>query len=223
MNKKCPNCRLVGFPAAEKCSRCGADLPAASADLPAASADVAPVRRPNILRRVVICLAVCVTLLLGFCLSLVASANSLGIEQKSTVRSAIRLLRERGFHDDAFWLDNFTIYRRDDNWLNASVAKENAYAATNFPFEIMTLYADFFTYPADDTERAAILLHEARHLRGEGEKEAYEYVWNNRAQLGWTNKAYGDSEVWRNIRHQTREHAPGLFTCADKEFRDCTE
>ena len=132
-------------------------------------------------------------------------------------------MNEKGFAREALILDNFTAFRSNDNWLNASVAKENAYAATNFPFEIMTLYSDFFTYPADDTERAAILLHEARHLFGENEKEAYEFVWRNRKQLGWTDDKYVNSVVWMNIRKQTKDNVPNLFVCDFKEFSDCTE
>ena len=115
------------------------------------------------------------------------------------------------------------MFRANDNWLNASVAKENAYAATNFPFEIMTLYSDFFTYPVDDTERAAILLHEAEHLKGKNEHDAYEFVWIHRKQLGWTKEVYKVSPVWRNVRRQTLENVPNLFVCGEKEFSDCTE
>lgn len=120
-------------------------------------------------------------------------------------------------------LENFTVYRSNDNWLNASVAKENAYAATNFPFEIMTLYPDFFTYPIDETERAAILLHEAEHLKGKNEHDAYAFVWTHRKQLGWTKESYVLSPVWQNIRKQTKDNAPELFVCHDREFADCTE
>ena len=120
-------------------------------------------------------------------------------------------------------LETFTVFRRTDNWLNASVEKENAFAATNFPFEIVTLYSDFFTYPADDIERAAILLHETRHLRGEGEKQAYEFVWKHRKQLGWTRDKYANSQVWENVRRQTRDVVPGLFVCEINQFSDCTE
>ncbi len=59
-----------------------------------------------------------------------------------------------------------SVVRGNDNWLNASTKYENAYAATNFPIEIMTIYPEFFTDTLDDTERAAILLHEAQHLKG---------------------------------------------------------
>ncbi len=102
------------------------------------------------------------------------------------------------------------------------MAKENAFAATNFPFEIVTLYPDFFTYPADDIERAAILLHEAKHLQGKDEPEAYEYVLKNRGRLGWTGKVYGRPEVWLNVRRQTREYRPNLFICEFNDFGDCT-
>jgi len=178
---------------------------------------------PGILVRAVICLSVCLALIFGFYLSLIGTAKSLTLNEKDVVRSAIKVLKEKGFSREAMFLNNFTVYRRTDNWLNASVAKENAFAATNFPFEIMTLYSDFFTYPVDDTERAAILLHEARHLQGSDEKEAYEFVWKNREKLGWTKENYANSQVWKNIRNQTLEYAPDLFACDVSEFYDCTE
>src|SRR4051812_19116321 len=111
----------------------------------------------KILKRIIVCIVILIALLLGFYLSLLASSRALNIEQKHLVRKATALVREKGFSKEATLLE-VAIYRGDDNWLNSSVAKENAYAATNFPFEIMTLYPDFFTYPTDDVERAAILL-----------------------------------------------------------------
>ena len=120
-------------------------------------------------------------------------------------------------------LEHFAVFRGTDNWFNSLVPKENAYAATNFPFEIMTVYPDFFAYPVDDVERAAILLHEARHLKGGDEKDAYEFVWKNRFKLGWTKEGYYNSPVWKNVRRQTREYAPGLFACPGNDFDDCTE
>ena len=173
--------------------------------------------------RIAICFAVCVAMLLGFYLSLTASAKGLSPEEGHQVRKAIAVLNERGFSDEIFILAHFSVFRSEDNWLNASVAKENAYAAANFPFEIITLYSDFFTYPIDDTERAAILLHESRHLRGEDEHDAYKYVWTHRDQLGWTRQKYFTSDVWRNIRSQTMDNVPELFTCPGKELSDCTE
>jgi hypothetical protein len=87
----------------------------------------------------------------------------------------------------------------------------------------MTLYPAFFERSTDDVERAAILLHEAKHLEGKGEPAAYEFVWLNRKRLGWTSKKYGESEVWLNVRSQTKEYAPSLFVCEVKELGDCTE
>jgi len=179
--------------------------------------------KTRIVTRILVCIAVICVLILAFYISLLASAPGLNIEQKHQVRKAVALIREKGFTDEALLLEHLTAFRADDNWLNSSVPKENAYAATNFPFAIMTLYSDFFTYPSDDVERAAILLHEARHLKGNDEKDAYEFVWRNRKILGWTREEYLDSPVWVNVRRQTREEAPQLFTCPENEFGDCTE
>jgi len=220
MNKKCSTCGVVNFPDAPICLRCKSEL----SDAENFTIAKAP-NGPRLLARALICLSVCVAVVLGFYLSLMASAKSLSADQRSEVRKAIAILNERGFSNDIFLLTHFTVLRGEDNWLNASVAKENAYAATNFPFEIMTLYPDFFTYPEDEIERAAILLHESRHLRGEDEHDAYRFVWEHRKQLGWTREQYGDSVVWRNIRKQTRENVPELFVCDgnDIEVGDCTE
>lgn len=214
MKKTCSNCRLVNRPEALSCLRCQADL--------ALVITVEP-RKSRIMARTFICFLVCVAVLLGFYVSLIVSAKSLSLDQKNTVRDAVKVLKDKGFSDEAMLLENFTVFRAEDNWLNAAVAKENAYAATNFPFEIITLYSDFFTYPADDTERAAILLHETRHLLGKDEKDAYEFVWKNRKKLSWTKEHYGSSPVWENIRNQTRDNVPYLFVCDFNPYGDCTE
>ena len=218
MNKKCPNCMLVNYSDVASCARCETDLVSTASVGTARSP-----RRQGLMMRAVVCLLVCVAVILGFYLSLIASATKLTIEERSTVRRAIGVLKVKGFSNEARLLDNFTVFRSNDNWLNASVAKENAYAATNFPFEIITLYPEFFTYPVDDTERAAILLHEARHLAGKDEYHAYEFVWKNRKQLGWVKEKYSGSPVWQNIRKQTKDNAPDLFVCESNEYGDCTE
>ena len=193
MPAKCPECHLVNFSTAPVCVRCGLALDGSSANDRTGAA---------ILRRAVICLVICVAVIVGFYVSLIASANSLAFQEKQTVHHAIMILREHGFSSEAFLLDDLTAFRGNDNWLNASVAKENAYAATNFPFEIVTLYPDFFAYPIDDTERAAILLHESKHMQGKNEHDAYEFVWSHRKELGWTRQKYAISPVWQNIRKQ---------------------
>lgn len=214
MKKKCPNCKLVNYPSAVVCARCGMEFRETGSD---------PAGKSTILRRAVICLVVSFVALAGFYASMVFSAAALSYEQKKAVERSIRILEDKGFSNEAFILKRLAVFRANDNWLNASVVKESAFAATNFPFEIVTLYPDFFEYPADDTERAAILLHEARHLKGEDEKEAYEFVWKNRKKLGWVSENYADSVVWNEIRKQTREFAPNLFVCDMNEFGDCTE
>lgn len=220
MNIKCPACNVVNFPDAQECVRCRSSLAGIKNNNVVRKSAVS-----RVLMRIVICVFVCIAVVFGFYLSLMVSAKSLSREQKSEVRKAIDVLNERGFSGEIILLYHFTAFRSEDNWLNASVAKENAYAATNFPFEIVTLYPDFFTYPVDDIERAAILLHESRHLRGEDEHAAYEYVWMHRKQLGWTKEKYSRSVVWRNVRNQTKDNVPELFVCDgnDLEIGDCTE
>ena len=221
MKKRCPNCHLVNFPHSAKCARCRFDLIEVST-FPNGGANIQPVKS-KILRRAIVCAAVCFIAVFGFYLSLIFTSASLNYKEKQQVQSAVRILNEKGFTDEVFLLEYLANYRGNDNWLNASTKLENAYAATNFPFMIITVYSDFFTYPVDDTERAAILLHEARHLKGADEKEAYEFVWRNRKKLGWIKQTHGNSVVWQNVRRQTMEFAPRLFVCGWNEAGDCTE
>lgn len=218
MSKKCQNCDLVNFSQVNVCGRCGTVL-----GLSRSGSEGKPSLLRVLIRRAVNCLMMCLFVLAGFYLSLLGSAKSLAYENKQVVKRSIDVLRQKGFDDEVFLLENVAAYRSTDNWLNASVEKENAYAATNFPFEIVTIYPDFFNFPVDDVERAAILLHEAKHLTGNDEKAAYEFVWRNRERLGWTRAAYGGSLVWQNIRKQTKETVPELFACPEFELGDCTE
>lgn len=220
MKKICPSCQLTNFPNAKQCKRCNFNLVTVSTEN---SEQKRTFFKSKLLKRAVVCAAVVIFAVFGFYLSLIGSSKHLTYTEKQIVYRAISILSEKGFADEVFFLNYLTAFRADDNWLNASVPKENAYAATNYPFEIMTLYPDFFTYTVDDTERAAILLHEARHLKGADEKEAYTYVWENRQKLGWTSETHGNSVVWKNVRLQTKEYAPELFTCEGNVFNDCTE
>ena len=218
MNRKCLQCGLINYLSAQNCSRCGSGL--------GESENISPNRgflKSSLAKRTAICVAVLLISLLGFYGSLILSADSLDREQHKRVQEAIRILEQRGFTNEVLLLRYFTVLRSNDNWLNASVEKENAYAATNFPFEIVTIYPDFFTYTVDDTERAAILLHEAKHLQGKDEKEAYEFVWRNRKRLGWTSQAYNRSSIWRDIRKLTKEYVPAMFVCDLADSGDCTE
>ncbi len=221
MKKRCPNCRLVNFSHAEECARCQFDLIEVSTG-GATDGNQSPLLS-KILKRALICAAVCVLSIFGFYLSMIFTSSPLDSDEKAIVAKSIEILDEKGFGSEVFLLGNLTAFRANDNWLNASTRLEDAYAATNFPFEIMTLYPEFFNLPIDDTERAAVLLHEAEHLKGGDEKEAYEFVWRSRKKLGWTKQAYAHSAVWRNIRKQTREYAPNLFVCESADYADCTE
>ncbi|MEJ7712562.1 MAG: hypothetical protein WKF84_22620 [Pyrinomonadaceae bacterium] len=120
-------------------------------------------------------------------------------------------------------LGNLVRYRASDSWWNNWVGHETAYAATNFPFEVITIYKEFHDAPVDDTERAAILLHESYHLLGYGEPGAFENVWRSKSQLGWTADRYGQTRVWLTVREGTQRHAPHLFTCGSKGNSDCVD
>jgi hypothetical protein len=209
---------LINFASTAACQRCGEDL-GKTANITAINAFL----NLRILRRAAICAIVTLVTLLGFYFSLIFSASRLSYEEQQQVQAAIQVLKDRGFADEAFLLEHLAVFRANDHWLNASVEKESAYAATNFPFEIVTIYPDFFKYPVDDVERAAILLHEAKHLEGKDELEAYEFVWRNRAKLGWTFSRYRFSQNFIEVRRQTAENVPGLFVCDINIFRDCTE
>jgi hypothetical protein len=218
MNRKCVSCGLINYITAHNCTRCGSSL--------GERENISPKQgflKSSLAKRFMVCVAVLVAALIVFYGSLVFSADPLGRDEHLRVQAAIRVLEQRGFTKEVLLLKYFTVFRSNDNWLNASVEKENAYAATNFPFEIITIYPDFFTYPVDDTERAAILLHEAKHLEGKEEKHAYEFVWRNRKKLGWTSNPYRDSLIWRETRKLTKEYAPAMFVCDFSEYGDCSE
>jgi hypothetical protein len=103
------------------------------------------------------------------------------------------------------------------------VGHHDAYAATNFPFEVVTLYPEFFGAAVDDTERGAILLHESYHLLGSGEAAALEGVWRDKKQLGWTADKYSQTRVWKNTQEATAALVPGLFQCGADAQSDCTQ
>ena len=161
--------------------------------------------------------------IIAFYLSLVSTSLPPMKYEQVQIDRAIQLLADRGFADEVFLLKGTTTFRATDHWLNSFTDKENAYASTNFPFQIVTLYPDFYSKAVDDTERAMVLMHEARHLMGENENQAYAYVWRNREQLGWTLRTHGTTDSYITIEQATREMAPELFNCPDKTWQDCTE
>jgi hypothetical protein len=161
--------------------------------------------------------------LFAFYLSLVATSAPLEFNERVSVQRAIDVLDEKGFSREAFLLRHTVTFRATDNWLNSFTKQDHAYAATNFPFQVITLYGDFFRKTTDGTERAMVLLHEAQHLQGADEAKAYSYVWKHREQLGWTQLSHGTTPTYVSISEQTRDNSPELFTCRDKVWNDCTE
>jgi hypothetical protein len=102
--------------------------------------------KSKIFRRALICAVVCIFAMLGFYLSMIFTSASLKSAERKNVAVAVNILDEKGFAKEVFLLKYLTSFRGNDNWLNASTKLEDAYAATNFPFEIMTIYPDFFEY-----------------------------------------------------------------------------
>jgi hypothetical protein len=220
--KKCSRCGLVNSTADEMCRRCGASL----ADQPEPESGevdsevVAPKR--GIVRRLAWMLGTAFILLFASYLSLLATSDPLGYDRRKTVGDAVMILEQQGFGKEAFALRNLVAYRETDNWWNRYVGHHDAYAATNFPFEIVTLYPEFFEKTIDDNERAAILLHEACHLFGSGEDSALEKVWRDKQRLGWTSDKYSSiSEAWNNTRRLTVNRIPELFKCGADGQADC--
>src|SRR5205814_5363765 len=143
-------------------------------------------KQRGFLKRVSWVLVTTIVILIVWYASLLISSSGLEPDQQQKVAAAISLLQQQGFTREAFILKHLTAFRATDNWLNAYIGHRDAYAATNFPFEVVTLYPDFFQLPVDDRERAAVLLHEACHLMGDGEDAALNSTWHAKRQLGWT-------------------------------------
>jgi hypothetical protein len=168
-------------------------------------------------------LGVAVTIVTACYLSLLMSSEGLTSGERAIVIDAVVLIEQAGFSKEAFALRHLVSYRRTDNWWNQYVGHQDAYAATNFPFGVQTLYPNFFTFPVDDTERATILLHESYHLFGGREETALTRVWIGKQRLGWSSRRYSHTRVWRNTREWTVAAVPGLFTCGEDGRSDCVE
>jgi hypothetical protein len=224
MNPKCTQCGLVNFAAAEECRRCGAYLGAGfAAEDFEGFAEGAGKKRRSLSRKVLSGFALSAFVLAGLHVSLLATSEAVSFDQKRTVERAVGLVERAGFAREAFLLRRLANYRTTDNWWNRRLGHADAYASTNFPFEVLTLYPDFFKYPSDDVERAVILLHEARHLAGDGEEEAFDFVWRNKSRLGWAEEQYGQTRVWKNVNEFTHKYAPQLFRCGEDGQQDCGE
>ncbi len=216
---KCRDCGLVNAKTDQACRRCGASLLAVES-----SADETvenKVERRGIGRRLVWISGTTIVLLFGFYLSLLLTSEDLGFQQREMVSNAIAVLQEKGFQKQVFVLNHLVKFRATDNWWNGYVGHHDAYAATNFPFEVLTLYPEFFAVAVDDNERAAILLHETYHLFGSGEETALEGVWREKKRIGWIEERYGATKVWNNTRQLTMAQVPDLFLCGTDGKSDC--
>jgi hypothetical protein len=168
-------------------------------------------------------LGVVITILTTAYASLLLTSEPLTADERVVVMEAIRVLDKTGFSSEASALRRFVSYRRTDNWWNRYVGHPTAYAPTNFPFAVITIYPSFFKYPVDEVERATILLHESYHLFGNDEKFALQRVWLAKDRLGWTSIRYGHTRVWKNTREWTLAEIPSMFTCGDDGRSDCLE
>ena len=221
---KCPRCGLVNFGTDETCKRCGAELAGSYVESNFDETESKPKpRRHPLIRRGAVVLGLVFGILFLFYASLLKTSEPLDYEQQQMVARSIALLDEKGFWQEAFVLRNLVTFRSTDNWWNRWTGHQEAYAAVNFPFEVVTLYYDFFNHAADDTERAVILLHESYHLYGSGEATALEATWRHKRRLGWTKEQYSQTRVWRNTRELTLNQVPQLFRCGLKNDQDCMD
>ena len=219
MSRKCVQCGLVNFASDDACRRCGAQLESP----PPAETPPVQNRRRRIILRLLLTPALILCILLVAYLSLLATSEAINLQQRQTVERAIDVIEGKGFKQQAFILRHVVSFRATDNWWNRWVGHDDAYAATNFPFEVVTLYPDFFNVPLDDVERAAILLHETYHLYGRGEEAAFKGVWRDKQRLGWKRATYGESRVWKNVSESTASFAPQFFQCGPDKRSDCFE
>jgi hypothetical protein len=220
MRNRCGQCGLVNTQSDETCRRCGALLSDAPNEPDSAAGTV---KKRGIGRRLAWIMGATILLLFICYLSLLLTSNDLEDDKRKTVERAIAVLAQGGFDRQAFELNHVVKYRKTDNWWNRYVGHHDAYAATNFPFEVVTLYPEFFDVAIDDNERAAILLHEAYHLFGSGEEAALEHTWREKHRIGWTENRYGQTKVWANTKELTMAQLPRLFQCGAEGRSDCIQ
>jgi hypothetical protein len=222
--RKCGSCGLVNAASDTLCRRCGSSLddaaPVERQIDPNAPDKPAPKKRGFLKRLTWIAGATLISLLI-FYLSLLMTSDGLQADQREAAQKAIAVLEQRGFGREVFVLKHLTVFRSTDNWWNRYIGHRDAYAATNFPFEVVTLYPEFFNLPVDDTERAAVLLHEASHLLGGGEEEALGFAWRHKQRLGWTADRYKQTRLWNATEQLTKAQFPYMFKCGPDGQSDC--
>jgi hypothetical protein len=218
---KCSSCGLVNFASSVSCRRCGRYLPSDGGGRE--PADVVSHGGRTLGQWLLWTAGVVVTVVVLAYASLLVTSDGMTREQRESVDDAIAVIEEAGFSKEAFALRHFVSYRSTDNWWNRYVGHHPAFAATNFPFGIVTVYPAFFRFPVDDVERAAILLHESHHVRGADEETALRRVWLEKERLGWNAVDYGTTRVWKNTREWTVAGAPLLFKCGLDGKADCLD
>jgi hypothetical protein len=221
-SKRCRECGLVNFASAGECKRCGASL-AEEVPLDVGPDEAEVVKNRSFGKRVTWILGMTCVILAIYYMSLLLTSDAIKWQQRQPVERAIAVLEQKGFSREVFVLRHLVSFRTTDNWWNTQVGHHDAYAATNFPFEVMTLYPEFFDTATDDTERATILLHESYHLFGGNEAAALEGVWRNKSRLGWTADKYGETKVWKNTKELTMSEVPQLFRCGLEGNSDCMQ
>ena len=218
----------MNFATTEICRRCEVPLAADQDEPPPESGLVPPTSRSSEGGRsfggwILWILGVVVTILTSAYASLLLTSEGVTPDERQMLMDAIQVLDGAGFSREASALRRVASFRRTDNWWNRHVGHPTAYAATNFPFGVITIYPTFFKYPVDDIERATILLHESYHLFGDDEKFALHRVWLAKDRLGWTARRYGHTRVWKNTREWTLAEIPSMFTCGEDGQSDCLE
>jgi NADH:ubiquinone oxidoreductase subunit E len=222
LRRKCVQCGLVNTASDESCRRCGTPLTEEErVEFAPAEPLAGAIKKRSLLKRVAWIFGATLIALVICYASLLISSDELQPDQRNQVQSAIAVLQQQGFNREAFILKHLTVFRGTDNWWNKYIGHRDAYAATNFPFEVVTLYPDFFTVPVDDKERAAVLLHESCHLMGDGEDAALQSTWRQKRQLGWTVEKYHQTRVWDATEKLTRASFPYMFQCGSDTQSDC--
>ncbi len=220
---KCNDCGLVNALSDESCRRCGSSL-AGNLDPTQLSVEdansPAPKKRSLLKRLTWIAGATLISLIVCYA-SLLITSSGLESDQREEVHKAIAVLERTGSTREAFVLKHCTAFRSTDNWWNRYIGHREAYAATNFPFEVVTLYPEFFSLPVDDIERAAILLHESKHLFGSGEESALGSTWRDKRRLGWTADRYKQTRLWNATEPLTKAQFAYMFKCGPDGQSDC--
>src|SRR4051794_30281353 len=143
--RKCPECGLVNAGADEQCRRCAASLAEVEefAPQPVETETVEQPRKRSLVRRIIWVVSATFVILIIWYFSLLLTSNKLQQDQYLKVDVAIALIEQSGFRNEGFVLRRAATFRSTDNWWNRYVGHRDAYAATNFPFEMVTLYPEF--------------------------------------------------------------------------------